>query len=128
MKIEHVGLNVPDPAAQADWLREHLGFSIKRSAEGIVVGRFVADGPGSVMLELYRNPSAAIPDYAAMNPLVLHIALACPDLAGTVERLTAAGAKLVSKPMTNADGDEIAMLRDPWGLVLQLCRRAEPMV
>ncbi len=33
---------------------------------------FLADGSGRVMLEMYNNPAATVPDYNAMHPLVLH--------------------------------------------------------
>ncbi|MEZ4702532.1 MAG: hypothetical protein R2834_19520 [Rhodothermales bacterium] len=29
---------------------------------------------------------------------------------------------------TTPAGDALAMLRDPWGMAIQLCSRAEPMV
>jgi len=32
------------------------------------------------------------------------------------------------EPFTNPAGDEVAMLRDPWGLAIQLIHRADPMI
>ena len=37
-----------------------------------------------------------------------------------------AGAKLIET--ATAGGDELALLRDPWGLTIQLCKRARPML
>ena len=62
-----------------------------------------------------------------MDPLLLHIVFVCPDVDGTAKRLVEAGATLISGP-EKLNGDELAMLRDPWGLALQLCKRAEPML
>ncbi len=50
------------------------------------------------------------------------------DIAADVARLSAAGATLVSGPETAANGDGLAMLRDPWGVCLQLVKRTQPMI
>ncbi len=128
MRIEHAGLQVQDPAAMADWYTAYLGFNCRRSADTPVPVRFIADEGGRVMLEVYHNPGIGVPDYAAIDPLFLHIAFLCEDVAGTARRLVDAGATLVSGPETKENGDELAMLRDPWGLPIQLCRRGSPMV
>ena len=128
MKIEHVALQVAHPADTADWYCRHLGFIVKRGADAPVPVRFLADASGSVMLELYNNSAAPMPDYTAMDPLLLHIAFVCEDMAATHARLIAAGATAVSGPATAENGDELAMLRDPWGLAIQLAKRAVPML
>ena len=128
MRIEHVGLQVEDPAGAGEWYGELLGFQVKRAGDSPVPVRFLADSSGRVMLELYRNPAVELPDYRAMDPLVLHIAFVCDDVPGTVTRLVAGGAVLVSGPKILSSGDELAMLRDPWGVPIQLCRRADSMV
>ena len=119
MKIEHTGLQVADPAAMADWYVEHLGFAIKRSADEPNPVRFLADSGGQVMIEIYRNPVADVPDYGSMNPLLLHIAYDCPDVDETVKRLVSAGASIATDAATTPAGDRLAMLRDPWGLSIQ---------
>ncbi len=128
MRIEHVALQVADPATAGDWYCAHLGFQIARASNAPVPVRFLADESGSVMLEIYNNPAVVPPDYASMDPLLLHVAFVCDDVSSTARRLVDAGATLISGPETIASGDELAMLRDPWGLALQLCKRAEPMV
>jgi catechol 2,3-dioxygenase-like lactoylglutathione lyase family enzyme len=128
MRIEHAGIQVKDPAAMAEWYIANLGFECRRSADTPVPVRYIADNSGKVMLEIYRNPGVAVPDYASMGPLHLHIAFQCDDVAGTVQRLLRAGATLYSAPEIKSNGDELAMLRDPWGLPIQLCRRKSPMV
>ncbi len=128
MRIEHTGVQVKDPAAMAEWYIANLGFECRRSADAPVPVRYISDASGKVMLEVYRHPDAVVPDYKAMNPLLLHIAFQCDDLATTVQRLLEAGATLFSAPEIKDNGDELAMLRDPWGLPIQLCRRKSPMV
>lgn len=128
MKIEHFALQIQFPAEAAAWYERHLGFVCKRASDAPVPVRFLADESGSVMLELYNNPKMTTPDYSAMDPLLLHLAFVCEDVPGKAESLAAAGATLLSGPETTPAGDQLAMLRDPWGLAIQLCRRANPML
>jgi catechol 2,3-dioxygenase-like lactoylglutathione lyase family enzyme len=128
MKIEHFAYQVEDPAAVAEWYCRQLGFIVKRESDSPVPVRFLADETGEVMIEIYNNPVVTTPDYRAMNPLILHLAFVCKTVSETAERLVAAEAELVSGPETTPAGDTLAMLRDPWGLSIQLCQRAEPMV
>ena len=127
MRIEHVGYQVVDPAAVAEWYCEHLGFTVKRSADAPTPVRFLADGSGAVMIEIYNNPNAPMPDYAGQDPLVLHLALVSEDLSADSDRLQAAGATFVEEVSTPS-GDRLHMLRDPWGLAVQLASRGEAMV
>jgi glyoxylase I family protein len=128
MRIEHFALQVPDPAAMADWYVAHLGCSVARSGGAPAHARFLLDGSGSVMAELYRNPLASVPDYAAMDPLLLHVAFLSDNPAADRDRLVRAGARVADDLMTNPAGDQVLMLRDPWGLALQLVKRAQPML
>lgn len=127
MKIEHFAYQVEDPAAVADWYCSYLGFSVKRGNDEPVPVRFLADESGDVMIEVYNNPTVKTPAYASMDPLILHMAFVCNDIPGSIERLTAAGAELLLEETTPL-GDHLAMLRDPWGLAIQLCHRSASMV
>jgi len=126
--FEHVAVNVMDPVAVSDWYVEQLGMSIVRQGEGPVHMRFLADAGGRVVLELYCNPPERVPDYAAQDPQVLHLAFAVSDIAAERERLLAAGATACGPISTTAAGDRLAMLRDPWGLALQLTQRAQRLL
>jgi glyoxylase I family protein len=127
MNIEHVALNVPDPVALAEWYCQHLGMRVVRSVDGPPHTRFLADESGRVVLEVYRQ-KAPVPDYAAMDPMMLHVAFKAEDVAGTRERLLRAGATSVTEATTIPGGDVLAMLRDPWGVAVQLVKRARPLV
>jgi len=127
MRLEHIALQVAEPAAMADWYVTHLGFSIRRRRDEPAVVRFLADGSGSILFELYCSAKAPVPDYRRMDPAVLHLAVLSADLPADVARLVAAGATLLGGPEV-LGGDHFAMLRDPWGMPLQLVRRAEPML
>jgi glyoxylase I family protein len=80
------------------------------------------------MIEIYNNPNAPMPDYEQTDPLVVHLAFACEDVAGERARLIEAGARAVAKIQHTPDGDRVAMLRDPWGLPIQLCQRAASLL
>ena len=125
MKFEHFALNVPDVRAMSRWYVEHLGFQVVRRREDAPYTHFLADETGRVIVEFYTNPAAPIPDYAAADPLVLHVALFAPDAAAVASRLVRAGAKPFSEE-TLPDGTRLIIVRDPWGLPLQLCQRAKP--
>jgi glyoxylase I family protein len=128
MKIEHTAYQVADPAAMARWYVQHLGLTVKRSQHEPPFGQFLADDGDTVMLELYNNPSVTVPDYPAIDPLILHIAFWTDDVAATRSRLLAAGASAVGEVVVTPAGDHVAMLRDPWGLAIQFVHRAQPMI
>lgn len=128
MRIEHIGYMVENPVRVAQWYVEHLDFKVKRSIDESPYAHFLADGSGQVMIEIYNNPEAAVPDYAKMNFLVLHLAFSVADVDAERERLISAGASAEGEAFSTPGGDRIANLRDPWGFAIQLCRRAEPMV
>lgn len=128
MKVEHFALQVSDPAAMAEWYVRHLGCSVARSGGPPVPARFVLDSAGTVMLELYRNPRLPVPDYGSMDPVLLHVAFVSADPAADGDRLVKAGATVIEDLNTSPAGDQFVMLRDPWGVPLQLVKRAAPMV
>ena len=128
MKIEHTAYQVDDPVALSRWYVAHLGLEIKRSQREAPFGHFLADAGGTVMLEFYRQAHLPVPDYRSMDPLLLHLAFLADDVPVVRDRLLAAGATAEGDVIVNPAGDEVAMLRDPWGLALQLIRRADPMI
>ena len=128
MKIEHVAFQIEDPPAAARWYVEHLGLTVKRSQAERPHGQFLADAGDAVMLEFYNNPKVAVPDYRRIDPLALHIAVATDDVPGVRARLMAAGASPEGEAAVTDAGDHVAMLRDPWGLPLQLVHRKAGMI
>jgi glyoxylase I family protein len=126
MKLEHVALNVTDPVAVAAWYCAHLGMRVVRHIPQPAQTHFLHDGAGGIV-EIYRNPPDQVPNYAAMDPLILHLAFSSTDAAADRGRLEAAGATFVTE-VRPPDGSRLVMLRDPWGLALQICQRATPLV
>ena len=128
MNIEHLALNVPDPVAMAAWYGQHLGMRVVRQVEGGPRTRFLADVAGRVVLELYHQTKAPIPDYRTMDPFVFHIAFLADDVAAQQTRLLAAGATRAADITTTDTGDVMTFLRDPWGVTIQLVKRAQPLL
>jgi len=127
MKLEHFALNVEDPISMAEWYVLHLGMKIVRQAAEAPFTTFLADDSGRVMVEIYLNPADEVPDYRRMNPLLVHLAYVSENPSADQQRLCAAGAELVTDQHLE-DGSHLVMLRDPWGLAVQLCQRAHPML
>jgi catechol 2,3-dioxygenase-like lactoylglutathione lyase family enzyme len=127
LNVEHIAWNVADPVAMAAWYVEHLGMRIVRSVPTAPHIHFLADASGRVVVEIYCNTTDPIPDYAAMHPLRFHVAFAADDLEAAKAALVAAGATFLDE-QTLADGTRLLMLRDPWGLALQLARRTTPLL
>lgn len=127
MDIEHLAINVPDPVALADWYVRHLGMRVVRRVDGPPFTRFLADAAGRVVLEVYRQ-DAPVPDYPAQHHFVFHIAFKTMDVGAERKRLLAAGATPATDVSRSPDGDEMTFLRDPWGVVIQLVRRGQPLL
>lgn len=127
MKIEHFAINVSNPVEMTDWYVEHIGLKVVKQEKEAPYTAFLADDGGRVMLEIYKNPPDDVPDYESMDPLIVHLALVSENPEKDKKRLLKAGASLVSDDLLE-DGSHLVMLRDPWGLPLQLCKRAVSML
>lgn len=127
LNIEHFACNVSDPVAMAAWYVEHLGMRVLRRTPAAPHIHFLADASGRVVMEIYSNAADPVPDYSAMHPMRFHLAFAAPDPDQTRAALVAAGATFVDE-QTQPDGSRLLMLRDPWGLPLQLCKRATSLL
>ena len=128
MNLEHLGLNHPDAAAAAAWYEQNLGMKVVRKFGPPNHGHFLADARGKMMIEFYHNVLASVPDYRAMNPLTFHIAFYVDDVPASRDRLIKAGATAQGDVNTNEEGDQLAMVRDPWGLAVQLVKRTKAML
>lgn len=126
MKIEHFAWDMPDPVKAAAWYCEHLGFKVVRHNPENNLMYFLADESGTVCIEIYRNPKVQTPDYPSMHPLLMHLALVSEDPEADRRRLEAAGASFFEEDRL-PDGSHLVILKDPWGVSLQLCKRANPL-
>lgn len=127
MKFEHFALNVPDAPAMSHWYEKHLGLTAVRKMEEPPYMTFLADDSGTVMLEIYTNPKGETLEFTAFHPLAVHLALVSENPEADKDRLLEAGAWLFSDDIL-PDGSHLIMLRDPWGVSIQLCKRTNSML
>lgn len=128
MKIEHIAFVVEDPDAVAKWYCENMGMRLVRQGPPPVKMTFLADSEDHTMFEVYAQPSIETTDYHAMHHLALHFAFYTDEIEADFERLKAAGATVVQEPSPTDAGDTLAMLRDPWGVAVQLVKRKQKML
>ena len=121
----HTGLNVSDRDACAAWYTEHLNLKVVRSVPGNMI--FLADQTGRVVLEIYSNPAAPVLDFTDIHFLSLHLAFLVEDPDGKAKELIAAGATVAEEYKVTDVEDRMIMLRDPFGVCIQLIKRKEPM-
>ncbi|UWX55322.1 VOC family protein [Maribacter litopenaei] len=122
MVFEHFALNVRDIGQVVDWYCQNLHLTIVSEQKTAPYMTFLADSTGRVVLELYSREDADIRNFESEHPLTFHVAFVSEDAKKDRNRLVAQGASLfeeVHKP----DGSHLVMLRDPWGMPLQLCQR-----
>jgi hypothetical protein len=111
----------------AAWYVQHVGMRVIRQQKEAPFTTFLADDSGRIMVEIYLNPAEEVPPYRTMNPLLVHLAFVSENPPEDREHLCAAGATVVTDQQLE-DGSHLIMLRDPWGLALQLCKRGTPML
>ena len=123
--IEHIALEIEDPAYMVKWWTENLGFRVTLSRPG--GSTFIEDEAGRVAFELYRpSEGRRAPDYRNMSILQLHFGLFSDDVDADVKRLVAAGATEVAKD--EVPGLKGVTLRDPNGIAFQVMQREKPVV
>lgn len=127
MKFEHFALNVAQPQEMSAWYVLHLGLTVIKKMKESPFMTFLADDSGTIMLEIYANPKGSVLDFKNQYPLVVHLAFVSQDPDLDRDRLLAAGATLFSDDVLE-DGSHLVMLRDPWGLSIQFCKRTVPML
>ena len=80
MKIEHIAMNVREPAALAQWYAANLGLRIIRADTSGTFIHFLADDDGETLLEFYANDSG---EYPQLGHWSFHIAFNSDDLAAS---------------------------------------------
>lgn len=127
MKFEHFALNVTSPQEMSNWYETHLGLKVVKKMTEPPFMTFLADDTGTIMLEIYSNPKGETLDFNSLHPVAVHLAFVSDDPAKDKVRLIEAGASEMSDD-TLPDGSHLVMLRDPWGICIQFCKRAVPML
>ncbi|WP_435135863.1 VOC family protein [Formosa sp. A9] len=127
LAFEHFALNVTDPKAISDWYCTHLKMKKVLENDTPPFMTFLADSTNRVVVELYYQPSKPITDFSKEHQLTFHFAFETPNAQADKARLLEAGATFIEQQQPG-EGTHLVMLRDPWGLPLQLCQRAKKLV
>lgn len=131
--LDHVGLNVADLAAAADWYRTAFGYTtqLELRIEAIELDIVMLVHPASGgRLELLHRPGstdglrAANPAQAALSNGFGHIAFDVADLDATFEHVVGLGARPVMVPQQSPEnGVRMAFVADPEGNLVELLSR-----
>ena len=125
MVFEHIALNVKNIKDIKDWYVANVGLKVVSEQTEAPFMTFFADSSGRVILELYYRPDEEITDFKTKHPLTFHMAFVSQNAVTDKIRLLDKGASFVEE-ITKEDGSYLVMLRDPWGMPLQLCQRTKP--
>lgn len=128
LRPEHAGLNVSDSVPQAQWYIDHLGWTMKRETGAPTHTKFLGDAGSRFMIELYQNEKFPMIDLYTLNHMSFHVASAVSDVVHARQVLQNAGATIEEDVTTTPLGDQVLMLRDPWGLPIQFAKRVEGLV
>ncbi|MFX0555659.1 VOC family protein [Maribacter sp. CXY002] len=124
MVFEHFAINVKDIDAVVSWYGMHLDLKVVSEQKEPPFMTFLADSTNRVVLELYSRNDAYATDFGAQHPLTFHVAFVSDNAEEDKTRLIDAGATFFEE-VNKEDGSHLVMLRDPWGMPLQLCQRAQ---
>ncbi len=127
IRFEHYALNVAAPHAIANWYVETLDCRIVFKLESEPFTVFLGDSQGRVFWEIYRNTSAPMSDVRDTHPASYHLAFYVDDVDAVKDKVLAAGGSFVEEIRTDS-GSRLLMMRDPWGIALQLCLRIPPFL
>ncbi|SEL58813.1 Glyoxalase-like domain-containing protein [Maribacter orientalis] len=123
MTFEHFALNVIDINGVVNWYCTHLGLTIANQQRESPYMTFLADSTDRVVIEFYKREDELAEDFSNRHPLTFHIAFVSENAEEDKQRLLNAGASYFEE-ILKEDGSHLVMLRDPWGMPLQLCQRA----
>jgi uncharacterized glyoxalase superfamily protein PhnB len=128
IRPEHIAFNVSDPVAQAKWLSDNLGMKIIRRTGAPTFTTFIANADVNMMMELFKNDNYPKLDLPKISYMAIHFAFMTDDINKTKNKLLASKATVAEDITTTTAGDNVLMMRDPWGLPLQFVQRAKPML
>ncbi|KPI20410.1 Glyoxalase-like domain containing protein [Actinobacteria bacterium OK074] len=132
VRLDHVGVNVRDLAAQTAWYRRAFGlrsvFEFRLDGPGL--GGVVLEHPLGWRIELLARPGSS-PGLRAPDPLTAalaegygHFAVTTPELDPVYEELLRHGAGVVLAPGPSPEpGVRMAWVSDPEGNLIELMEK-----
>ena len=128
IRPEHVAFNVADHKAMAKWYTENLDMIVIRKVDKPDPTLFIADSEKHIMLELIHSTEYPVIDLFKIKHMSFHLGFVVKDLKATKEKLLKKKATLAEDIKTTISGDQVLMLRDPWGLPIQFVQRVKPLI
>ncbi len=125
--INHVHIRSSDPHASASWYENHFGAKILSAREvmpGTITVSMELDGP--VRLNISSQLAGSSPQRAdaELNRLGLeHFGFVAEDLEGDLNRLKAAGIRIVLPLTEVAGGGRLAYIEGPDDVLIELVQR-----
>jgi len=123
MVFEHFALNVNNVSAVVKWYVLHMELKVVSQQKELPFMTFLADSSNRVILELYQRSDEMMTNFVTQHPLTFHLAFVSENAQFDRERLEVERASFIEE-VRKEDGSHLIMLRDPWGMPLQLCQRA----
>ena len=124
MIFEHFAINVNNVDAVVKWYVSHLGLKVVSQQKELPFMTFLADSGDRVIMELYQRADAMMTNFTIQHQLTFHLAFVSENAQKDRDRLEVEGATFIEE-VRKEDGSHLVMLRDPWGMPLQLCERAQ---
>lgn len=119
-----ISLNVPDVAASATWVTEHLGFTEAMSAKGFC--SLTHPEAGFSLVYLQTGLPTFKPESAAGPADGLLVAFTVEDIEADHTRLVEEGVTIVTQLETEPWGERYFQMSDPNGVIYQLVQWVTP--
>src|SRR5436190_14531551 len=124
--IDHLGIAVRSIDTALEFYRDQLGLKVAAREtvphEKVTLAMLPVNGPRIELLEPTEPDSVVGRFLAKRGEGLHHIALRVPDLGSVIERLRAAGARLLAEPQTGAGGHRYVFVHpeSTGGVLLEL--------
>jgi uncharacterized glyoxalase superfamily protein PhnB len=128
LRPDHLELNVSDTHEKAKWYVKNLNFKIISQSDGPSHNMLISDADENMMLELNQDSNSPMLEFEKIDYNSFHLAFSVDDIVLIKEKLISAGAKLAEDIKKTANGDQVLMLRDPWGQPIQFVKRVKSML
>ena len=121
--FEHIHLRSPDPEATAQFYERMFGAQIIRATvQGKPRIDVLLGGMNIFIAPVAPGDAVAPPPHTPYQGLD-HFGLVVPNLAAAVAELRAKGAEFTMQPRLNRPGVQIAFIRGPEGVSIELLQR-----
>src|SRR3954465_13301287 len=116
MPYDHIHVNVPDPAAAANWYEKNFG------------GKRITEAPDRLMFGSTRFMFLKKADAApSAGSAVDHVGFSFADLDAKMKEFEAAGVKIVTPVRDVAGLFKLGFVEDPWGTRIEVVQDAEKL-